>query len=134
MPPELLIYPLLAHISFIVFLYVLLTIFRAPVVWNIGVDLDGENPWKHLEPRLSANLKNQFEWPMLFYVICVLVICTLQAISAVFFWTAWLFIFGRVIHFLVQVFTNNIRLRGVLFTINFLAVLALWFMYYLDIT
>ena len=33
---------------------------------------------------------------------------------------------GRVMHSGVQVLTANVRLRGVVFTINFLAVLAMW--------
>jgi hypothetical protein len=39
---------------------------------------------------------------------------------------AWVFVAGRVLHSGVQVFTANVRLRGAVFTINFLAVLALW--------
>jgi hypothetical protein len=39
---------------------------------------------------------------------------------------AWVFILGRVIHSGVQILTDNVRLRGLVFTINFLAVLAMW--------
>jgi hypothetical protein len=38
---------------------------------------------------------------------------------------AWVFVIGRVIHTLVQTLTNNVPLRGNVFTINFLAVVAL---------
>ncbi|MFV3332448.1 MAPEG family protein [Pseudomonas sp. NY15437] len=41
-------------------------------------------------------------------------------------WLAWLFIAGRVAHSGVQILTRNVRLRGLVFTINFLAVLGLW--------
>nr|MDL2430005.1 MAPEG family protein [Pseudomonas sp. BJa5] len=41
-------------------------------------------------------------------------------------WLAWLFIAGRVAHSGVQILTRNIRLRGLVFTVNFLAVLGLW--------
>jgi hypothetical protein len=30
------------------------------------------------------------------------------------------------LHSIVQIFTDNIRLRGMVFTINFAAVLAMW--------
>jgi len=39
---------------------------------------------------------------------------------------AWIFIAGRILHSAVQILTRNVRLRGVVFTINFLAVLGLW--------
>ncbi|WP_083777363.1 MAPEG family protein [Kangiella koreensis] len=42
-------------------------------------------------------------------------------------WLAWIFVAGRLIHSAVQILTNNIRLRGLVYTINFLAVLAMWF-------
>ena len=38
---------------------------------------------------------------------------------------AWVFVLGRVIHTLVQTLTDNVPLRGQVFMINFLAVLAL---------
>jgi len=39
---------------------------------------------------------------------------------------AWVFVIGRVLHSLVQIATANVRLRGLVFTINFVAVLAMW--------
>jgi hypothetical protein len=39
---------------------------------------------------------------------------------------AWLFVIGRVVHSGVQILSANIRLRGLVFTINFLAVLLMW--------
>lgn len=41
-------------------------------------------------------------------------------------WLAWVFVAGRLIHAYVQVFTTNVRLRGIVFTINFVAVLGMW--------
>ncbi|MEM9256741.1 MAG: MAPEG family protein [Pseudomonadota bacterium] len=121
-----LIYPMLAHILLVFALYGLLTLVRAPAVWGVGAREDGSNPWQALEPRVSANLSNQFEWPVLFYVACVLAMLQGQAGSSLILWLAWLFVIGRVVHSAVQVFTTNIRLRGLVFTINFLAVLAMW--------
>jgi hypothetical protein len=39
---------------------------------------------------------------------------------------AWIFIGGRIAHSGVQILTANVRLRGLVFTINFLAVIGLW--------
>jgi hypothetical protein len=120
-----LILSMAAHIALTSFLYVLLTIARAPKVWGIGKKADGSNPWAVVEPRISANLSNQFEWPVFFYAACILLIQNQSALAAA-AWLAWIFILGRVVHSCVQILTTNVRLRGLVFTINFLATLGLW--------
>ena len=119
-----LILPMAAHVALAAFLYVLLTVARAPVVWRIGRAQDGTNPWADVEPRISANLSNQFEWPLFFHVACLLLLYVTPHPGAVAL--AWVFVGGRVFHSSVQILTRNVRLRGVVFTINFLAVLGLW--------
>lgn len=119
-----LILPMAAHVVLAAFLYVLLTIARAPAVWGIGRREDGANPWADVEPRVSANLSNQFEWPLFFYAACLVLIQMPVSPAAIVL--AWIFIAGRVLHSAVQILTRNIRLRGLVFTINFVAVLGLW--------
>jgi hypothetical protein len=122
--PHPLIPPMLAHVALAALLYAALTVARAPVIWGIGRAADGGNPWATFEPRLSANLSNQFEWPLLFYAACLVLMPTGTDAAAVVL--AWIFVAGRVLHSVVQVFTANVRLRGLVFTVNFLAVLGLW--------
>jgi hypothetical protein len=117
---------MVAHVAWLTVLYVALTVARAPAIWGIGRRPDGNNPLGVYEPRISANLRNQFEWPMLFYAVCLLVIVNPAAAQPAHLWLAWLFIAGRILHTGVQVLTANVRLRGVVFTVNFLAVLAMW--------
>jgi len=107
-------------------LYALLTVARAPVVWGVGQNKDGSNPFSNIQPKISANLSNQFEWPIFFYIACVLLIAMDEPIDSVQIYLAWVFVIGRVLHSIVQIFTDNIRLRGMVFTINFVAVLTMW--------
>jgi hypothetical protein len=120
-----LLYPMTAHVALAATLYALLTAARAPAIWGIGRAPDGSNPWAQVERRISANLSNQFEWPLFFYAACLLLL-QLGTVAAVQVWLAWIFVVGRVAHSLVHIFTTNVRLRGIVFTINFLAVLAMW--------
>jgi len=113
-----------AHVALAAFLYVLLTVARAPAVWGIGRRPDGRNPWAVVEPRISANLSNQFEWPLFFYAACLILLQSQPSPAAV--TLAWVFVAGRILHSAVQILTRNVRLRGVVFTVNFLAVLGLW--------
>lgn len=119
-----LIIPMAAHVALTAFLYVVLTVARAPSIWGIGRRADGGDPWATIEPRISANLSSQFEWPLFFYVACLLLL--LSGANPLALVLAWIFVAGRILHSLVQILTRNIRLRGVVFTINFLAVLGLW--------
>lgn len=119
-----LLYPMAAHVALAAGLYVLLTVARAPAIWGIGRRADGSNPWAGIEPRISANLSNQFEWPLFFHVACLLLLTRPPSTLAL--GLAWLFIAGRLAHSAVQILTANVRLRGLVYTINFLAVLGLW--------
>lgn len=119
-----LILPMAAQVAYAALLYVLLTVARAPAIWGIGRRADGSNPFATIEPRISANLSNQFEWPLLFFAACLVLLS--QPPSPMALALAWLFVAGRLAHGIVQVLTRNVRLRGLVFTINFLAVLGLW--------
>ena len=120
-----LVLPMAFHVAWTALLYALLTIARAPAVWGIGRRADGSNPWATLEPRIGANLRNQFEWPLLFYVACLLLLPQ-GATSHAAIVLAWIFVGGRLLHSAVQILTTNVRLRGLVFMVNFLAVLGLW--------
>lgn len=127
------ILPMAAHVALCALLYVALTVARAPAVWGLGRRGDGSNPFAALEPRIGANLSNQFEWPLFFHVACVLLLLQ-GATGPLVIGLAWVFVAGRVLHSAVQVFTGNVRLRGLVFTVNFLAVLALWALLLLPMT
>lgn len=122
--PHSLALPMAAHVVLAAFLYILLTVARAPAIWGIGRRPDGTNPWASVEPRISANLSNQFEWPLFFYAACLILMQLHPSPTAVVL--AWIFVAGRVLHSAVQILTRNVRLRGIVFTVNFLAVLGLW--------
>ena len=123
--PNPLILPMAFHVAWTALLYALLTIARAPAVWGIGRRADVGNPWAKFEPRISANLRNQFEWPLLFYVACLLLIQQ-GATGRVAVALAWIFVGDRLLHSVVQILTTNVRLRGLVFMVNFLAVPGLW--------
>lgn len=120
--PQAFLLPMAAHVALAALLYAALTVARAPKVWGIGRRADGSNPFAAIEPRISANLSNQFEWPLFFHLACLLQPVPSTAAMVL----AWTFIGGRLLHSVVQIFTVNVRLRGLVFMLNFLAVLGLW--------
>jgi hypothetical protein len=121
------LWPMLAHIGWVCLLYVWLTIARARAVRGGEITtscfvLGREEPLD--VARITRNLANQFEWPVVFYAVVVLLVA-LGRVTTIDLIAAWLFVAGRIIHTLVQTLTDNVPLRGQVFMINFVAVLVL---------
>jgi len=121
------LWPMLAHIGWVFMLYAWLTVARARAVKSGQIDyscfvLGREEPLA--VARITRNLANQFELPVIFYALVVLLVA-LGQVTVYDVIAAWLFVAGRVVHTLVQTLTDNVPLRGQVFTINFLAVVAL---------
>ena len=122
-----LLWPVLAYIGFVFFLYAYLTYVRKRAVKAGRVEtscfvLGREEPIE--VARVTRNLGNQFELPAIYFFL-ILMLITLHQVAWFDIAMAWLFLIGRVIHSYVQTQTDNVALRGIIFTINFLAVIAL---------
>jgi len=119
------LWPMLAHIGLVVLLYAWLTVARMQAVRRgeaaLGDFARHEEP--HRVARISYNLANQFELPVIFYAVVVLLIAV-ERVTPIDVIAAWGFVAGRVVHTLVQTLTDNVPLRGNVFMINFLAVMA----------
>ena len=121
------LWPMLAHIAWVVLLYAWLTVARWQAVQRGEVDYSSFEFNREEPPavaRIRLNLANQFEWPVVFYALVVLLIA-LGRVTMFDVIAAWVFVAGRVVHTLVQTLTDNVPLRGNVFMINFLAVAAI---------
>ena len=120
------LWPMLAHMGWTFLLYAWLTVARLAAVRRREVEYGafarGGEP--HQVARITRNLANQFELPVFFYAVVVLLIAT-GRVTAVDVVAAWVFVAGRVIHTLVQTLTDNVPLRGQVFLINTAAVVVL---------
>lgn len=126
-PEALFVLPFLGHFGLVAFLYVWLTYERQVAVFRREVKVGdfinaGADPAR--SKRVARNLSNQFELPV-FALFAAVLIYGSGRIDMIDIGAAWLFLGGRVIHTLVQTLTNNVPLRGLVFTINFVAVCIL---------
>ena len=121
-----LLLPMLAQIGWTFLLYAWLTIARQRAVQRGEAEYarfaHGEEP--HDVARITRNLANQFELPVIFYPVVVLLVAT-KNVTTIDIIAAWVFVAGRVVHTLVQTLTDNVPLRGQVFLINFAAVIVL---------
>ena len=125
--PSSILWPLIAQILWTFMLYTWLTWARVQAVRRGEVDyscfeLGREEP--RAIARITRNLANQFELPIVFYAVVVLLVA-IEDVTAIDVVAAWVFVAGRVIHTLVQTLTDKVELRGRVFMINFLAVVVL---------
>ena len=127
-------WPIVAHAVLVIILYGLLSIRRSAVV-KAGKAAPHQFRENRDEPAESLvvrnSLANQFELPVLFYVISM-ILYTTQADNLPALALAWLFVISRYAHAYVHVTSNNLRYRGPLFALGYLAVvgmlvwLAMW--------
>ena len=115
---------MLAHVALVWALYAWLTVARTLAVRNGAIGYEAFEFAGHEPPRvarITRNLANQFELPVLYY-IAVLALMQLQAATALDVWLGWVFVAGRVLHTGVQTLSSNVKLRGGVFALNALAV------------
>ena len=121
------LWPMLAQIGLTFGLYAWLTVARTRAVQRGEVDYScfvlGRDEPLHLA-RITRNLGNQFELPVIFYAVVVLLV-SLGRVASIDVIAAWLFVAGRVVHTLVQTLTDDVVLRGRVFLISFAAVVVL---------
>jgi hypothetical protein len=84
-----------------------------------------EPNWPQRTQQVAYSLSNQFELPVLFYVLTILEIITRHA-DIVFVVLAWIFVIGRLGQAFVHTTSNRVMLRGTWYGISALALIAMW--------
>ena len=126
--PEAILWPAAVQLALIFALYAWLTVERRLAVARGEAKLDDFRSYERepLRARLIANsLANQFQLPMLFFVLAAMLLAS-PAIPSVQIFLAWIFVAARIIHALVHVLNPDVALRGNVFAVNFLALFLMW--------
>jgi hypothetical protein len=87
-----------------------------------------EPKWPQRTTQFANAFANQFELPVLFYVLTILEYITHLA-GIAFVVLAWIFVIFRILHAVVHVTSNVVRLRGALFAISAVALAIMWGIY-----
>lgn len=85
----------------------------------------GERKWPARAQQFANNFSNQFELPVLFFVVVALAI-PLRKADLVFSILAWIFVLSRIAHTFVHTTFNIVKLRGLIYGIGALALLLMW--------
>jgi hypothetical protein len=89
-------------------------------------DIDlGQPNWPKRSTQVANCFRNQFELPVLFYVLTILAMATRHA-DFLFVVLAWVFVLTRLVHAYIHVTSNNLRMRGLWFAIGALVLFIMW--------
>jgi hypothetical protein len=88
--------------------------------------------WPRRTAQAANSYSNQFELPVLFYVLTILAWDTRHA-GVVFVALAWVFVIFRLLQAYVHVTSNIVRLRGAFFAVSALVLMIMWAIYIVQV-
>ncbi len=91
-----------------------------------------EPNWPKRATQFAYAFSNQFELPVLFYVLTLLSIATHHA-DKLFVTLAWLFVIFRILQAAIHVTNNDVRLRGGFYGIGALVLFVMWVIFIIRI-
>lgn len=91
-----------------------------------------EPNWPARTRQFAYSFSNQFEMPVLFYVLTILAYVTHLA-GLIFVILAWIFVIFRILHAYVHVTSNVVRWRGALYGVAVVALAVNWAIYIFEV-
>ena len=91
-----------------------------------------EPRWPQRTTQAANAFSNQFELPVLFYVLTILAWDTRHA-GIVFVVLAWVFVICRVLRAYIHVTSNVVRYRGLFFSIGAVVLMIMWALYIIEV-
>jgi hypothetical protein len=105
--------------------------FRSGLVREEDIALRQPN-WSKPALQVQYSFSNQFELPVLFYVLTILAYITHHA-GVLFVVLAWVFVIFRLLQAYVHVTNNKVRLRGMFYGISAVALAIMWIVFIIEI-
>jgi hypothetical protein len=132
------LYPVFAQVFLVMVVAILMAIARARYIRTM--DRGRSNPelgrgktvWPEDASKRAANYINQFELPVLFYVVVALALIVKGA-DLLMVVLAWAFVLSRLVHAAIQIGPNKVRWRTPAFAVGFLIVAIMWFKLFLHV-
>ena len=121
--------PLFVHVLLVFVLLVRLGTLRVPLVRSRVVkpgDIAlGQKAWPEAALKAGNAFDNQFQLPVLFYVLTALALVTRQA-DLLFVVLAWLFVVSRIVHAAIHSGGNHIVRRFQAYFFGFVVLAVMW--------
>lgn len=92
----------------------------------------GERAWPRRPTLIMNAFHNQFELPLLFFVLVILAMITRKA-DLLFVVMSWIFVVSRIVHAGIHATSNDIRSRFGAFMVGAIVLLIMWIIFALRI-
>jgi hypothetical protein len=128
MPIQFVLLPLFVEVLLCYFLLFWLAPLRSADFKSGVTEADialGEKNWSKRAQQVANCFDNQFQLPVLFYVLTILSIITRHA-DVIFVVLAWIFVLTRIGHAYVFSTSNKVSLRGAIFGLGGITLLIAW--------
>jgi hypothetical protein len=136
MSVQMILLPLFVEVILTFVVGVTLARLRASALRAGAVRLDDialrEPNWPKPALQVGYSFSNQFELPLLFYVLTILAYITHLA-DIVFVVLAWIFVISRVLHAYVHCTSNAIRLRGPVYGVGAIVLIIMWLIFIVEV-
>lgn len=128
MESKLIFYPVITQIILTFIVYTLLPIVKKRALENGQVNLARRalhsDAWPDDVIKISNNVKNQFESPVLFYTLCFM-LWALNTVSLLSLMVAWGYVLLRMVHAFVHTGSNIVPIRKKVFMASTLLLMFL---------
>ena len=88
----------------------------------------GQRAWPARVQQIANCFDNQFQLPILFYVLVILAIIARKD-DLLFVVMSWLFVFSRCAHAFIHTGSNVVRVRGRFYGLGLLILLLMWIIF-----
>jgi hypothetical protein len=88
----------------------------------------GQRNWPGRTQQIANSFDNQFQLPVLFYVLTILAMITRHA-DVVFIVMAWIFVLSRIAHAYVHTTSNIVLRRGGLYGVGAFVLAIMWLIF-----
>ncbi len=120
--------PVLAQVALTLGVYVSLIRTKIRAMRTGEVDMARralhDDAWPDSVMKINNNIRNQFELPVLFYVLCV-ALWALDSVGIVELAAAWAFVLSRFVHCFVHIGSNYVPARRRAFTVGWVILVVM---------
>lgn len=120
--------PVIVQVALTLWLYIALAIAKSRAVKRGEVNEERralhDDAWPDSVLQINNNIRNQFEVPVLFYVL-IGILWGIDAVNMYIHIAAWIFVISRIIHMAVHTGSNYVPLRRKVFMLGCFVLIGL---------
>jgi hypothetical protein len=129
MQPTMIFWPVLVQIALTVIVFILMGARKKAALKSDSVDMTktplDNDAWPDEVLKANNNIRNQFQVPVLFYVLCFM-FYSIGAVTDTVIYLAWAFVASRIIHAYIHTGSNYVPARFRVFVIGVVTVILMF--------